>query len=109
MSVNINNLEKIASKVITKIKKIQSDSYDSSLRGHPSELAEFKNVITVASKTLKRDKIYFENHIEKAGYSSFHLSDALEILRQILDTIEKRKRATKRRKNKKATSVKKSS
>ena len=49
-----------------KIKKIQASSYNSSLRSHPSELAEVRNILNIASKTLPGHKIYFENMIEKA-------------------------------------------
>lgn len=109
MSADIKKLEKITSKINTKIEKIYNQNYDSSLRTHPSELAEVRNVLTVASKTLRGNKIYFENNIEKAGYSSFHLSDTLEILKQILDRVEKRKQATKRIKTRREASAKKSS
>jgi len=109
MSADIKKLEKIASKVNTKIEKIHNQDYDSSLRAHPSELAEVRNVLTFASKTLRGNKVYFENNIEKAGYSSFHLSDTLEILKQILDRVEKRKQATKRLKTRREASTKKSS
>jgi len=109
MSADIRKLEKMASKVNAKIKKIYNDDHDSSLRTHPSELAEVRNVLTVASKTLRGNNVYFENNIEKAGYSSFHLSDTLEILKQILDRVEKRKQATIRLKTRRDASSKKSS
>ena len=54
-----------------KIEKIHASSYDSSLRRYPSEVAEVRNVLNNASKTLPGHKIYFENMIEKAGFSTF--------------------------------------
>ena len=71
-----------------KIKKIHASSYDSSLRRYPSELAEVRNVLNNASKPIHGPKIYFENMIEKSGFSTFHLSDTLDILKHILEIIE---------------------
>ena len=109
MSADIENLKKMTTLINKKIEKIHTSSYNSSLRGHPSELAEFRNVLNLATKTLRGNKIYFENTIEKAGFSSFHLSDTLEVLGQILEIIEKRNQSTKRRKLKRAISADKSS
>ena len=88
--VNLDNkkLKKMAELINNKIKKIHASSYDSSLRRYPSELAEVRNVLNIASKTLPGHKIYFENMIEKAGFSTFHLSDTLDILKHILEIIE---------------------
>ena len=72
MSVDIEKLKKMTALVNKKIKKIHTSSYNSSLLGHPSELAEVRNVFILAGKTLTGQKIYFENMIEKAGFSSFH-------------------------------------
>ena len=105
MSTDIKKLEEMTVKVNKTIKKIHTSSYNSSLLVHPSELAEVRNVFDLASKTLKTNKIYFENYIEKAGYSSFHLSDTLDVLEQILEIIEKRNQSTKRRKNKREASA----
>ena len=55
---------------------------------YPSKLAEVRNVLNIASKTLPGHKIYFENMIEKAGFSTFHLSDTLDILNQILELLK---------------------
>lgn len=104
MSADIRKLKKITSKVATKIEKIQNNSHDSSLRVHPSELDEVRNVLKVASKTLGGNKVYYENHIEKAGFSSFHLSDSLDVLRNILELVEKRNQRTIRRKKRAAIS-----
>jgi len=109
MSADTEKLKKITTLVNKKIEKIHTSSYNSSLRGHPSELAEVRNVLNLATKTLKGNKIYFENTIEKAGFSSFHLSDSLEVLGHILEIIEKRDQSTKRRKLKRAVSAEKSS
>jgi len=98
MSADIEKLKKMTTLVNKKIEKIHASSYNSSLLGHPSELAEVRNVLNLASQTLKGNKIYFENNIEKAGFSSFHLSDTLDVLGDILEIIEKRNQSTKRRK-----------
>ncbi len=109
MSVDIEKLKKMTALVNKKIEKIHKSSYNSSLLGHPSELAEVRNVLILAGKTLTGHKIYFENMIEKAGFSSFHLSDTLDVLEHILETIEIRNLTTKRRNNRKAVSAEKSS
>jgi len=88
MSIDFEKLKKMTALVNKKIKKIQASSYNSSLSSHPSELAEVRNVLTLAGKTLTGRKIYFENMIEKAGFSSFHLSDTLDVLEHILEIIE---------------------
>ncbi|MDG6223576.1 MAG: hypothetical protein IAX21_10145 [Candidatus Bathyarchaeota archaeon] len=102
MTTDIEKLKKMTVLINKKIENIQTSRYNSSLLSHPSELAEVRNVLTLASKTLAGHKIYFENHIEKAGFASFHLSDTLDVLRNILDIIEKRNQTTKRRKSKRA-------
>ena len=109
MSSDIQKLEKMTAKVTAKIEKIHTSGCNSSLLAHPSELAEVRNVLSLASKTLKDNTIYLENNIEKAGYSSFHLSDTLDVLGHILEIIEKRNQSTQRRKNKRASSAEKSS
>ena len=66
--------------VNNKMQKISaSNSHNLILRRYPSELEEVRNVLNIASKTLPGNKIYFENMIEKAGFSTFHLSDTLDI------------------------------
>ena len=92
-----------------KIENIHTSSYNSSLLGHPSELAEVRNVLILAGKALTGHKIYFENMIEKAGFSSFHLSDTIDVLGHILEIIEIRNQTTKKRKIKKVIPAEKSS
>jgi len=108
MNVDIEKLKKMTTLANKKIKKIHTSSYNSSLLGHPSELAEVRTVLNIASKTLTGKKIYFENMIEKAGFSSFHLSDTLDVLEHILDLVEITNQTTKRRKIKRAVSDEKS-
>ena len=99
MSSEIEKLKKMSELITKKIENIQTSTYDSSLRSHPSELAEVREVITLAGKTLGGNKIYYENHLEKAGFSSFKLSDTLDFLETVLERIEKRnQRAIKRKK-----------
>ena len=88
VNLDIKKLKKMTELIKNKIEKIQASSYDSSFRSHPSELAEVRNVLNIASKTLPGHKIYFENMIEKAGFTNFHLSDTLDILKHILEIIE---------------------
>ncbi len=109
MSVDIEKLKKMTALVNKKIEKIHKSSYNSSLLGHPSELAEVRNVFILAGKTLTGQKIYFENMIEKAGFSSFHLSDTLNVLGHILEIIEIRNQNTIRRKTKRAVFAEKQS
>ena len=109
MSVDIEKLKIMTALVNKKIEKIYTSSYDSSLLGHPSELAEVRNVIIFAGKTLTGHKIYSENMIEKAGFSSFHLSDTLDVLGHILEIIEIRDQKSKRRKTKRAVFAEKQS
>ena len=109
MSTDIEKLKKMTVLVNKKIENIQTSRCNSSLLGHPSELAEVRNVLTLASKTLKGHKIYFENHIEKAGFASFYLSDTLDVLGHILEIIEIRNQTTERWKIKRAVSADKSS
>ena len=70
------------------IKKIHASTYNSTLRSYPSELAEVRNVLNIASKPLPGPKIYFEKMVENAGFSNFYLSDTLDILKHILELIE---------------------
>jgi hypothetical protein len=107
MSADIKKLEEMTVKVNKKIEKIHTSTHNSSLLAHPSELAEVRNVLNLASKTFRGNRIYFENNIEKAGYSSFHLSDALDVLGQILDIVEKKNQSIKRRKLKREACAKK--
>ena len=109
MSIDIKKLEKMTVSVTKKIEEIHSSSYNSSLRIHPSELTEVRNVFNIASKTLTGQKVYLENLIEKAGFSSFRLSDTLDVLEHILELVEIRNLATKRRKIKRAVSDEKPS
>ena len=88
VNLDIKKLEKMTELVNSKVKKIHASGYNSTLRRYPSELAEVRNVLNIASKTLPGHKIYFENMIEKAGFSTFHLSDTLDILKHILEIIE---------------------
>ena len=108
MSSEIEKLKEMSELITKKIENIQTSTYDSSLRSHPSELAEVRKVITLAGKTLGGNKIYYENHIEKVGFSSFKLSDTLDILGSILELIEKRNQRTIRRKKRTASANKKS-
>ncbi len=107
MSVDVEKLKKMTALLNKKIEKIHTSSYNPSLLGHPSELAEVRNVLILAGKTLTGQKIYFENMIEKAGFSSFYLSDTLDVLGHILEIIEIRNQTTKRRKIKRAVSAEK--
>ena len=109
MSVDFEKLKKKTALVNKKIEQIHTSSYNASLLAHPFELAEVRNVLILAGKTLTGQKIYFENMIEKAGFSSFHLSDTLDVLGHILEIIEIRNQTTKRRKIKRAVSAEKSS
>jgi len=86
--MDIKKLKKMTELINNKIEKIQASSYNSSLRRYPSELAEVRNVLNIASKTLPGHKIYFENMIEKTGFSNFHLSDTVDILNHILELIK---------------------
>jgi len=87
--LDIKKLKKMTELVNNKMKKIHSSNrYNSTLRSHPSELAEVRNVLNIASKTLPGHKIYFENMIEKAGFPNFYLSDTLDVLKHILAIIE---------------------
>jgi hypothetical protein len=83
--LDIKELKKMTELVNSNVKKIRSSSYNSTLRSYPSELAEVRNVLKVASKTLPGHKIYFENMIEKAGFPNFYLSDTLDVLKHILE------------------------
>ncbi len=71
-----------------KMEKIHVSGYNSTLRSYPSELAEVRNVLKVASKTLPKHKIYFENMVKKSWFSTFYLSDTLDVLKHILELIE---------------------
>ncbi|PVX25057.1 MAG: hypothetical protein CW691_05795 [Candidatus Bathyarchaeum sp.] len=83
-------LKKMTELLNNKLKKLDSaPSNNSTLRRHPSELAEFRNVLEITSKTIPGQKIYFENMIEKAGFSTFYLSDALDVITHVLEIIEK--------------------
>ena len=83
--MDIKELKKMTELVNSNVKKIRSSSYNSTLRSYPSELAEVRKVLKVASKTLPGHKIYFENMIEKAGFPNFYLSDTLDVLKHILE------------------------
>ena len=109
MPVDVEKLKKMTELVNKKIKKIHTSSSNLSLLSHPSELAEFRKVITFAGKILKTRKIYYENMIEKAGFSSFRLSDTLDVLGHILEIIEIRNQASIRRQIKRAVSDEKTS
>ena len=75
--------------VKNKMEKISaSNSHNLTLRRYPSELAEVRNVLNIASKTLPGQKIYFENMIEKAGFSNFYLSDTLDVLKHVLELLK---------------------
>ena len=56
-------------------KSHSSTSYTSTLRSNPSDLEEVRNVLEIASKILPSNRIYFENMIEKVGFSNFYISD----------------------------------
>ncbi len=85
VNLDIKKLEKMTELVNSKVKKIHTSGYNSTLRSYPSELAEVRNVLKVASKTLLGHKIYFENMIEKVGFPNFYLSDTLDVLKHILE------------------------
>ncbi len=87
--MDIKKLKKMTKLVNNKMKKIRSSTRNNlTLRSYPSELAEVRNVLNIASKTLPGHKIYFENMIEKAGFPNFYLSDTLDVLKHILEIIE---------------------
>jgi len=86
--LDIKELKKMTELVNSKMKKIHTSSYNSTLRSYPSELAEVRNVLNIASKTLPGHKIYFENMIEKAGFPNFYLSDTLDVLKHILEILK---------------------
>jgi len=88
VNLDIKELKKMTGLVNSKMKKIHASSYNSTLRSYPSELAEVRNVLKVASKTLPGHKIYFENMIEKAGFPNFYLSDTLDVLKHILEILK---------------------
>ena len=89
IKTDIKKLKKITKLLNKKIKKnYSSTGYDSSLRGNTSELVEVRNVLKIASKIFPSYRIYFENMYEKAGFSTFHQSDTLNILEQILELCE---------------------
>ncbi len=88
VNLDIKELKKMTVLVNSKMKKIHSSSYNSTLRSYPSELAEVRNVLNIASKTLPGHKIYFENMIEKAGFPNFYLSDTLDVLKHILEILK---------------------
>ena len=90
VNLTIKKLKEMTVQVNTKIKKIHASTYNSTIRSHPSELAEFRNVLNIASKTLLGHQIYFKNMVEKAGFSNFYLSDTLDVLKHILELIELR-------------------
>ena len=105
MSIDIEKLKKMTVLINKKIENIQTSGYNPSLLSHPSELAEVRNLLTLAGKILTERRIYYENNIEKAGFSSFHLSDTLDVLGNILEIIEIRNQTTTRRKIKRAVSA----
>jgi len=88
VNLDIKELKKMTELVNSKVKKIHASSYNSTLRSYPSELAEVRNVLNIASKTLPGHKIYFENMIEKAGFPNFYLSDTLDVLKHILEILK---------------------
>jgi len=82
-------LKEMTELVNNKIEKISaSNSHNLTLRRYPSELAEVRNVLNIASKTLHGHKIYFENMIEKAGFSNFYLLDTLDVLKHVLELLK---------------------
>ena len=87
--MDFKKLKKMTELLNNRLEKIYSSTgYNSTLRSNASELAEVRNILNIASKTLPGHKIYFENMIEKAGFTNFHLSDTLDILKHILEIIE---------------------
>jgi len=88
VNLDIKELKKMTELVNSKIQKIHASGYNSTLRSYPSELAEVRNVLNIASKTLPGHKIYFENMIEKAGFPNFYLSDTLDVLKHILEILK---------------------
>ena len=87
--MDVKKLKKMTELVNNRMKKISSSNrYNSTLRRYPSELEEVRNVLNIASKTLPGHKIYFENMIEKAGFSNFYLSDTLDVLKHVLELLK---------------------
>jgi len=68
-------------------KKYSSTGYNKTLRSNPSDLAEVRNVLNLASRTIPMHKIYFENMCEKAGFPNFYQSDTLDVLKHVLELL----------------------
>jgi hypothetical protein len=69
-------------------KIFSSTGYNLTLRRNPSDLAEVRNLLKIASTTIPGHKIYFENMYEKAGFPSFYQSDTLDVLKHILELLK---------------------
>ena len=82
-------LKELTELIIDKMEKsCSSTGCNLTLRRNPSDLAEVRNVLKLAGKTLPRHKIYFENRYEKAGFSNFYQSDTLDVLKHILELVK---------------------
>ena len=82
-------LKELTESIIDKIEKsCSSTGRNLTLRRNPSDLAEVRNVLKIAGKTIPGHKIYFENMYEKAGFPNFYQSDALDVLKHILDLVK---------------------
>ena len=83
-------LKELTELIINKIEKnCSSTGYNLTLRRNPSDLAEVRNVLKIASKTIPGHKIYFENMYEKAGFPNFYQSDTLDVLKHILELLNR--------------------
>ena len=83
-------LKELTELLIDKMEKsCSSTGCNLTLRRSPSDLEEVRNVLKNASKTIPGHKIYFENMYEKAGFSSFYQSDALDVLKHILELVNR--------------------
>jgi hypothetical protein len=82
-------LKNLTALIINKMEKnYSSTGYNLTLRRNPSDLAEVRNVLKIASNTLPGHKIYFENMYEKAGFPNFYQSDTLDVLKHILELLK---------------------
>jgi hypothetical protein len=87
--LNRKQLKNLTELIINKLEQNHSSTgYNLTLRRNPSDLAEVRNVLKIASKTLPGHKIYFENMYEKAGFPNFYQSETLDILKHILELLK---------------------
>ena len=87
--MDFKKLKKMTELLNNRLEKNYSlNGYNFTLRSNASELAEVRNVLKIASKTLPGHKIYFENMYEKAGFPTFYRSDTLDLLKHILELVK---------------------